>query len=1592
MSDRMRRQLDININTNVDTAKIKNAEKIINSFFDKYESRSLELGVNTKSLSVDTREFYKAIGAVQELEGEINNVRANAPMMLNALGADVGFADSVRSELKEVYAIFNDNSVVHGMDNIMLKLKEGFSLVAVDLGDRVRYLKDEIANIMSELRNMGATTATWSGLSFFSDDMSENVLARRIEQVQDLIAYQKELETFSGRSFKAMDAPIGATTVNAESEVKSMGRILQELRSYNEQVEEQYQITTQQLARRKELINQAATDSAWYNDYDHNAAKQGVHDKEAYTESIESLRGYITEKEQLITQLQANESTLFRADGISDYVIQTQGYIEQYKGYMSELETLRTQGSGGTSGGFGGGDFTQIVEQLNAIRVAIDQIRTAFKPLTDAINAEDSALHRMLTSSIEDLNLLQQRFEQLSATVSEINSKPLNVTNVLQQTINNPANAFREQKNEAVELVKICKAYYDQLVAIDSKSRIFSKAGMLPKDVLDFQSYNADEIMSGLRGARSQKQLDAWTASAEDYKAKILEVMQLLQRTGLIQNNIQDITVPKTADKNVMNVDQTQANVNSVLSEVKSIRDQINVELQGIRTEIESIFKFDNLSPNYGAITTITDTIYQQFVELQTKINALELNLGLPTIVATAQAGTEGATSTDQGVGAASTETAANVEGAAQAIKHEGDEAAIAAQKKQEFIEANKLVAASGTQTASGLGVATNAIQTEGAAAEQFAAEIESATERAQTSIGRLQASQANIVAEFQKSGGTGSVHGGIASAFNADLSAAGVDASSITSTFKQRSITDEDGEQQQQYFVQLTAKMGDAITLTREYNVATGELIQTVSRFKEAKDSFNLDAAIETAKSKVEELSSRMGSFTIDLSEVRRASENIVDEASFDVFNNRVQDAEQKLSELRATLKSSKSLDPITNAENQMSTLDTVVERYRTSISKFSNVEGFSTLDGLLNSITQKMRNFNSATDGMAKATAVKEINQDINQFNAELGLVKAKYQENTRVVQEQKREVEALLSLQNKVYADKIKLAQAKEGDDTAAIERRIQLQETELDKKRQAIVYVGTISELEKNRAQNEEALAAVRNAQSEEQQLQNLIKLYGQYADARLAVAKFDNDTSGKVHDQERAQAMKEMAQAAEQLRTSYGVDVTSEETLMNSLSENRLLTQKQINFLLDEDLKRREQIVDMTRRASDAESTAAKKKQTTQNQNYGKSIYSREEGHYNTIDAKQRDLMSNVGLSDGFMQQIERYKSAFAELKTLREQFANDPEAANNVTLKQQFADAALKVEELRKNITGTFSEYQKFASVPAGSVLGQGVFDPAKFADSKTAMMDFAANVTNSKFQLEGFNQAGTEMYGVLDEGNGVVKQVTVAFNEATGQMLAHQTGTRSVTTSWQKLGGALKGTISRFTSMYTGFYMFYRIIAIVRSGINSIKELDTAMTELKKVTDESTASYERFLNAAAETSSKIGATTSEFVEATANFARLGYTMDESAGMAESAIVYKNVADGLDSIDASTESIISTMKAFGIQSDDTMGIVDRFNEVGNNFAITSAGIGEALKRSASALYEGGNTIDESIGLITAANSVVQDPEQVGKLLADYKVA
>ena len=168
-----------------------------------------------------------------------------------------------------------------------------------------------------------------------------------------------------------------------------------------------------------------------------------------------------------------------------------------------------------------------------------------------------------------------------------------------------------------------------------------------------------------------------------------------------------------------------------------------------------------------------------------------------------------------------------------------------------------------------------------------------------------------------------------------------------------------------------------------------------------------------------------------------------------------------------------------------------------------------------------------------------------------------------------------------------------------------------------------------------------------------------------------------------------------------------------------------------------------------------------------------------------------------------------------------------------------------------------------------------------------------------------------------------------------------------------------------------------------LRQVYTNVVDIDTAMTELKKVTNETAATYRAFLDDASKRAKSLGATLADTVTATADFARLGYSLEDASRLADSALVYKNVGDGIDSINDASESVISTMKAFNVEAENSMTIVDKFNEVGNNFAISSKGVGDALLNSASALASANNDLDQSIALIAAANSVVQDPEKVG---------
>lgn len=312
--------------------------------------------------------------------------------------------------------------------------------------------------------------------------------------------------------------------------------------------------------------------------------------------------------------------------------------------------------------------------------------------------------------------------------------------------------------------------------------------------------------------------------------------------------------------------------------------------------------------------------------------------------------------------------------------------------------------------------------------------------------------------------------------------------------------------------------------------------------------------------------------------------------------------------------------------------------------------------------------------------------------------------------------------------------------------------------------------------------------------------------------------------------------------------------------------------------------------------------------------------------------------------------------------------------ANQNVLSQLTKDAKLSTAEVEK-LYKQFIQLENLVGSGDAIDLGKINFSGDITQQLKDSLAAWGEEKNFTNIKLTGLNEA-TGKFKVTAEGaDNTVRTFTGNLNKLGQSASMQQTNVTELSSKWDKFKASLSKTGKQLMTALVGYNVFFKVISEIRKGINYVKDIDLAMTELKKVTDESEASYNRFLETASKSASIVGSTVSSFTEATANFARLGYSIDESTKMAETAIVYKNVADGLDTVDEATESIISTMKAFGIESSDTMGIIDRFNEVGNNFAITSAGIGEALQRSASALAEAGNSIDESIALVTAAMKI-----------------
>lgn len=280
-----------------------------------------------------------------------------------------------------------------------------------------------------------------------------------------------------------------------------------------------------------------------------------------------------------------------------------------------------------------------------------------------------------------------------------------------------------------------------------------------------------------------------------------------------------------------------------------------------------------------------------------------------------------------------------------------------------------------------------------------------------------------------------------------------------------------------------------------------------------------------------------------------------------------------------------------------------------------------------------------------------------------------------------------------------------------------------------------------------------------------------------------------------------------------------------------------------------------------------------------------------------------------------------------------------------------------------------------------GTVIGEGL-SLNDFNETKAEEL-FRASGVNSNILETSMGRNGMAAYiKARSRDDGKLEKYAINFNQDTG-IARSQLKSRS---EYKSLFGQIVGDMGQEVTKLSKYLISMGGIDVVwqgfQQGIESIKEMDAAMTELKKVTSDTSDVYATVEKDMYSTGKDIGRDAVELTKSTADWARLGYNTQDSEKMSKWTGILMNVSE-FEQVDDATNALISIMQGFNKGADDVENVVDVLNNIGNLEPISSDEIASSLQRSASALQAAGANYEQSVALTTVGNSVVQNPESVG---------
>ncbi|RKJ68908.1 phage tail tape measure protein [Roseburia sp. 1XD42-69] len=362
------------------------------------------------------------------------------------------------------------------------------------------------------------------------------------------------------------------------------------------------------------------------------------------------------------------------------------------------------------------------------------------------------------------------------------------------------------------------------------------------------------------------------------------------------------------------------------------------------------------------------------------------------------------------------------------------------------------------------------------------------------------------------------------------------------------------------------------------------------------------------------------------------------------------------------------------------------------------------------------------------------------------------------------------------------------------------------------------------------------------------------------------------------------------------------------------------------------------------------------------------------------------LLSNGGIKNDYPTQIAKIEGNFRSLGLTEDEIQKKTSNVSNVfdilktRINQPFDESNYQEiislnDKLQKELIESGNEYTKLQSSAKGFTSVQQRLNKANAIE--------AWNQKNTAATKQVISTNEAYIASLRDLNSQMTK---MQFNEISDGFKKAENSMRGI----GRLGASLKDQMSQAAQSFTQWLSVSSgVMALVyqlQKMPKAVYEIDTAMTNLYKVTDETEKKYVQFLDSASESAYNLGRSVSSLVEQTANWAKLGFSLDEASKLAEISSIYANVGEVDD--DTAVSDLVTAMKAFNIEADNSITIVDSLNRLGNEFATDAKSLGDGLRNAASSMAVAGNDINQTLAILTGGGEITQN---VGELANGLRV-